>query len=185
MHVIPTAVLNAIKAGQAETCHLVELFFSSATVRLTDYARTVGYGGNDFPPAGQLLGISEIVESAQVIVAEARVSLSGVDQTFVATVLGETYLDRRMVVYRAFLDAAGAVAYARAVFDGRMDAPEVEEDPTSGTCTVTVPATSYWADFERRPGRHTNHEETQLYFPGDRFFEFVSQVNKQITWGEK
>jgi hypothetical protein len=184
MHTIPAGVLSAIVAGQVQTCHLVEMFLSSGTVRLTDFARTVSYGGNDFLPAGHLLALSEIVESAQVIVSEASVTLSGVDQTFIAALLGETYLDRRLVIYRAFLDANSAVSYARAVFDGRMDAPTIQEDPLANSCTVTVTATNYWADFERRPGRHTNYEETQLYFPGDKFFEFTAEGNKQITWGQ-
>ena len=184
MHTIPAGVLSAIVAGQVQTCHLVELTLSTGTVWLTDYGLTVAYGGNDYLAAGQLLGLSEIVESAQVIVSEMSVTLSGVDQTFIAALLAETYLDRRLVVHRAFLDANAAVTYARTVFDGRMDAPTITEDPLAGTCTVSITATNYWADFERRPGRHTNYEETQLYFPGDKFFEFTAEGNKQITWGQ-
>jgi hypothetical protein len=184
MRTFPSGLLTALAAGKVEIACLVEMFFSTGTVRLTDYDRPVSYGGNDFLATGHLLEVSEIRESSQVIVTDCTVTLSGIDQSFLSLVLGETYLDRRLVLYKAFLDASGSVLHAVSAFDGRMDSPAIVEDPDAGTCTVSVTASSYWADFERRPGRHTNHEEMQLYFPGDRFFEFTSEVNRQITWGD-
>jgi hypothetical protein len=49
---------------------------------------------------------------------------------------------------------------------------------------VRVRATSLFADFERRTGRHTNDAEQQIHYPGDKGFEFVSELrDKQINWG--
>ena len=71
------------------------------------------------------------------------------------------------------------------IFDGRMDQPQIVEDPESGKCVVTVEAASHWVDWERRPGRHTNHEEHQIEYPGDDFFEYVSELNRPIVWGRE
>jgi hypothetical protein len=70
-----------------------------------------------------------------------------------------------------------------AIFDGRGDQPSISENPDDGKCTVTIDFASHWVDFERRPGRHTNHEEQQIHFSGDMFFEFVSGLDRQINWG--
>ena len=42
---------------------------------------------------------------------------------------------------------------------------------------------SQWVDFQRTPGRHTNDPEEQIWFPGDRGFKFVTNINQQIKWG--
>ena len=81
------------------------------------------------------------------------------------------------------IDGAGVVIDPIAIFDGRADSPMIEEDPDSGKCVVVLAAAQHWVDFERRPGRHTNHEEQQIWFPGDKGFEFVSGLNREIKWG--
>lgn len=69
------------------------------------------------------------------------------------------------------------------IFDGTMDAPSIADDPASGTMAVQLAASSHFADFDRRPGRHTNHQEQQAHFPGDRFFEWVGRLDRDIVWG--
>jgi hypothetical protein len=59
----------------------------------------------------------------------------------------------------------------------------INENPDEGSCTIAISATSHWVDFERRPGRHTNHAEQQVWFPGDLGFEFSSEIVKEIRWG--
>jgi len=71
------------------------------------------------------------------------------------------------------------------IFEGRMDEPGIEENPEDGSCVVTVSATNIWVDFERKAGRHTNHEEQQIFFPGDLGFQYASEIVKDITWGRK
>jgi hypothetical protein len=80
-------------------------------------------------------------------------------------------------------DDLAIVADPILIFEGRMDSPVIDENPDDGSCTVTVSASNAWVDFERLSGRHTNHEEQQIFFPGDKGFEFVSAVTSEITWG--
>jgi hypothetical protein len=89
-------------------------------------------------------------------------------------------------IWKGFLDANLAVVVDPIlIFEGRMDSPVIDENPDNGSCIVSVSATNAWVDFERKSGRHTNHEEQQIFFPGDRGFEFVSELTKEITWGRK
>lgn len=164
--------------------HLFELYLDGATTYATDAYRTIEWNGNTYPALGHFLDFDGIEESADMLISQCRVSLSGVDQTMIAAVLAHEYIDRRLCIRTGFLDGSEAVIIdPLPIFDGRVDAPEIAEDPVAGTCVVTISASSHWIDFERAPGRHTNHEEQQIYFPGDLGFEYVSQLNRQIKWG--
>lgn len=179
------AVLAQIDAPANKPVHLYEAYFDSGTVYATDAAFPIVFNGNTYLANGQFLGYDGLTESAEMQSSAVRVSLSGVDGTYVAAALTEDYIDRRLVIRKAFLNTTtGALLVDPvAIFDGKMDAPVVNEDPTAGTCTVTVTAANQWVDFERRAGRHTNDSEQQIHAPGDRFFNAVSEVARTITWG--
>ena len=178
------AVLTQMGAAHNEPCHLFELYLDSETVRVTDAYRTITWNGNDYLAVGSFLGFDGVEESATLEVTTARISLSGVAQDVIALLLTNSFIDRRVVIYKAFLNGAGVIVDPFEMFDGRADAPIISEDPTQGTCTVTLQAAQHWVDFQRLPGRHTNDAEEQIFFPGDKGFEFVSSLaNKQIKWG--
>jgi hypothetical protein len=111
------------------------------------------------------------------------VTLSGVDQVYIAEILQHNYIDRRLVIRKAFLTGDTAVVDIIPYLDGRIDQPIVNENPEDGTCTVSLTAGSHWIDFERTSGRHTNDAEQQLWFPGDTFFELVGASRDDIKWG--
>jgi hypothetical protein len=188
---ITAAAESALDSARSDTLHLFEAEFSGGTVYATDAPFPIAWNGNTYPALGHLLSYDGLEENADLREARVGVSLSGVDQVYISAVLAENYLDRPLRVYRAFLDGQGGVIVDPfALFEGVMDFPEIAEDPHAappapglGTCTVTVEASSHWADFGRRPGRHTNDNEQQFHFPGDKFFEFVSEQNRTFQWG--
>jgi hypothetical protein len=164
--------------------HLFELYLDDANTFATDAYRTVVWNGNTYVANGHFLDYDGIEETAELSAGQTQVTLSGVDQAEIAAVLLYEYIDRRLVIRKAFLaDDETIIVDPVPILDGRCDAPAIVEDPDSGTCTVVLTAGNEWIDFERRPGRHTNHQEQQLHFPGDMFFEFVSEINKEIKWG--
>lgn len=165
--------------------HLFEIYLDGATARSTDAYRNIDWGGNTYYALGHLLTFDGIEESAELQVNQVRLTQSGVDGTYISLYLGHDYIDRRMVIRKAFLASDETVIVDPfPIFDGRCDSPEIAEDPDSGTCTVVMTASSHWVDFERTPGRHTNHDEQQIWFPGDLGFEFVGQMNKDMKWGQ-
>ena len=182
------AALAQIGAVQNSPFHLFEGYFDSATVYLTDWNRPVSWGGHTYLQGGHFLSFDGVQETADLQVTEAHVTLSGVDQTVISLVLNENYIDRRLVIYKAFMTSADAlVVDPFAIFDGRMDAPVISEDPGTdgggGQCTVVLTASSHWVDFQRTPGRHTNDAEQQIFFPGDLGFIYASEASRQISWG--
>lgn len=181
------AVRSEWGKAQNEVCHLFEAYFDSEVARATEWSHDIEWpagSGNIYKALGHFLSFSGIEEVSELRVHETDVVLSGVDQVWVSLVLAEQYIDRRLVIYKAFLNGAGGLVLDPVpIFDGRMDAPDIAEDPDTGACVVTIRAASHWADFERRPGRHTNHEEQQLYFAGDKGFEYVSEIARETIWG--
>lgn len=173
---------------------LIEVHMDSGTAYMTNAHRPIVWNGNTYLALGHLLDVGEITESADVRVSQINISLSGLDPrleapsggSLVAAFLGEDYIDRRVVVYTAFVtESFGVHVLDAPIFDGRMDQPVIVENPDGGgVCTIAVSAASHWVDFERRPGRHTNDAEQQFHFPGDLGFQFVSESNKPIKWGD-
>lgn len=175
-----------VEAGKAQnrTAHLFEAYFDDTTVYITDAPRAIVWNGNTYVALGHFLGFSGVRESVQLRIEECTIELTHCDQakTWVALVLNEEILDRRLVIYKVFLnDALNAVIDPVPLFDGRMDSHRIVEDESHGS--VRIVARSHWADFERRPGRRTNDAVQQIYFPGDKFFEFCASTSKVFVWG--
>lgn len=170
--------------GANRPVHLLSVHFDDTTVYMTDGYNTIAWGGNNYVPMGHLLGFSDIEEAAEVIVSNVTVTLSGVDQVWISNFLSKDYIDRAIKIYTAFLDSAEAMVVDPVlIFEGRMDQPTIQEDPEAGSSVVAVSATNAWVDFSRKTGRHTNHEEQQIHFSGDRGFEFASEIVKDVIWG--
>lgn len=176
----------ALGADPLRIVHLLELELDepTGTIRLTDSPTEIQWEGATYYRGGNLLGFSDIEESAALMVNQLTVSLAGVDQTLIALVLQENYLDRTLRIRRGFLnETTRALETVEPFFEGRVNQPAVAEDPPAGTSTVSLTAADGWIDFERAPGRQTNHEQQQALFPGDRGFECAAQTYQDLPWG--
>lgn len=167
-------------------CYMVELQFDAAdggTIYMTDAWRAVSWGGHSYTANGHFLNFSGLTETAELQVPTLTLSVSGVDQSWIAVALTKPYLNRPLVIYKAFMDYTQAVVSAPVeLWRGGMDGMNVVDTP-DGKSIVSIPATGEYGDFERRAGRHTNPSEHKMFFPGDTFFDRCAQLNKVIKWG--
>jgi hypothetical protein len=183
---VQSATAFSLAADAIHQAHLVEVQFDAptGTLYLTDAFRDLVYNGITYLRGGNLLQIGDIEEHASLLVPEMTIAFSGVDQAMTSLLLQENYLDRTLIVRRAYLNGTtGLISSVEPYFEGRMNLPVISEDPDQGTSTISVSVTSIWVDFERSPGRLTNHETQQLWFPGDRGFEFAGQIFDALPWG--
>lgn len=186
------AVITELGKSANSCAHLVEVRLDAAdggTVYMTDSYRTVLFGGHSYFALGHFLGFEQLEESRELKVTQASIKLSGIDQSWYSYLLTKNYLGRLAVVYKAFFDASeGLIVDPFAICQGPMDAPEIDEDPTSGDNTITVRVTSLGADIDRVAGRRTSVADQQRFFPTDTAFKLCPQVSGQVlgrvvAWG--
>ncbi len=178
------SVLTEIAAPACRPIHLLKVVLSTDTLYFTDAYRTIVWDGQTWLALGHFLSFGDIEESGGVEVSSCTIGLSGVDQTYLSIFLSQDFIDREVSIWKGFLDASMSVITSPVlIFNGRINKPGLTEDPTAGTCTLAVEASSHWVDFQRIPGRHTNDTEQQIWYPGDRGFEFASDKAAQLKWG--
>ena len=193
--------------------YLLELGFDSGTLYMTDADQDIEYpspwmrhqdgsimkmqsgefmrdqssvgSGNVYLRTGGFLTFQGLQETGELLVNQVTATLSGVDTAAaMQKVLNDDFLDRPMTIRFGLRNSFfQLIDDPIIIFQGRMDGPTINEDPDSGSSTVSVRGTPAFADFGRKPGRHTNHEEQTFYFPGDKGLEFVSEIPKVISWG--
>lgn len=177
--------ISEITSQKSAPCYLVDVWLDNGTVSMTDAWVGISYDGRTYTANGHFLGFTGLSEHFDMTIPSVSLSISAVDQVWIARVLSQPYIDRRVTIFKAFLDytSLALISSPVLIFDGRMDTMNIQDDPESGTCSVNGSASSQWSDFQRTPGRHTNDAEQQVFYPGDRGFEFAAQLNKDIKWG--
>lgn len=153
---------------------------------LTDAPVDLSYNSNTYLSTKGMMGVSDIQEEEDVKIENVDITLSAVDASNVKLFLDYDYIDRRVLVHRTVLDASySLVGSPILVFDGRLDQPRLVEDFKSRTATLSISATSHWADFQSVNGRHTNTTEQQVLHSGDTFFDKATETQKDVKWGKE
>ena len=160
------------------------------TSYVTNAPFDISTGGNTYRGVGNMLGFSDVEENSDFTITQVTVSLVGLQSADVSLFLRANYTDRPLKIRRVWLDnSQQPVGSALLIFDGRIDRPIIQDD--GKTCTIGCTASSHWADYDRRAGRHTNFDE-QIYWSQkmtspntDKGFEFTGNTIKDLKWGSK
>ena len=172
---------EAAKLTGQRVRHLAELHFSPV-VYLTDHTRIVPWNSNNYQPGGHFLSYSDIGESTEVRVGNYNLVLSSVEQTYVATLLQNNYIDRQVVIRRFWLDGNDQMIDGPVIVrDGRIQGFSLDEQ--SRPPKVVVNVATHWADFDKVAGRRSTEASQQRHFADDRFFEFAAERFDDKVWG--
>lgn len=196
-----SAVVTALNSGQLKTALMFEMSLvddngNREYIYATDNNNAISYNGVLYYALGHLVGISGIEEFNDSRIAQVTVTLSGLDNNMVPTILSYNYMDRPLKIYRAFLsdtttaggeddgeDSSELLDQPLCIFEGTTDSPHIEESQSQSTLTVSINASSRFSEFSLRSGRHTNHQEQQTYASGDLMFEQIGKMSKDLVWG--
>ena len=180
-----TAFRTEIVKDQSKPCHLIEVYLQE-THYVTDCFKDVVYNSNTYSSLGFFLNFDGIEESSQISATGITLTLSGVDQTYTNLLLTQKYVDRKVIIRKAFINTSNAlVSDPVIIFDGRIDNAVINEDADTGLASVAVTVSNQFADFEKVTGRFLNHQNQQLYYPGDKGLEYADQLIKDIVWGRE
>lgn len=175
--------LAALEAGELCPAIFFEGAFASGWVRVWTGARDITWDGKIWTGAGALIGLGTLEETSEVVASGTTVSLSGVPLELIGLAIEEARQGSPGRIWLAMLTPEREViADPVQAFSGRLDVPEIAEDGSS--CTITISYESRLIDLNvPRSWRYT-HESQQVLHPGDRGFEHVTAIqDREITWG--
>ena len=174
-------VITELAKDSFNMAHLVSIDFAT-TLYLTDFAYDIVYASNTYNSSSHLLSMADVNETADAQIGTFTINLSGVDQAFISILLSESNIDREVIISRAILNSSGAIIGTPIpLYNGRVDGFSIKDDNT--TSQINLSTASHWSDFEKESGRRTNYNSQQIFFPGDKGFEFASSAVKDIKWG--
>ena len=195
-----------VEKNQIKTFHLMELHFEDSSQTLlnnnlyfTDNFYDITYdsathlesSAPTYQALGKFLSFGSVIESTAIKVNAITVGISGVDVADISDVVHSNVVNKRVVIYRTFLDSNNAFQTNRTflLFDGNIKNFSASEGPEKSTINFSV--ATHWANFEALNGRITN-SSTQYYtkkynstetFKDDRGFEYSSVFVKDVHWG--
>lgn len=210
MRTITAAVKAELAKGEFRQIHLIEFLFSTP-IYLTDHIIDVSWNGNDYEAGGHLLDFDAAAEASDVRLGRMPINLSGVEQSFLALFLTNSYIDIRVVIRRALLgvnvDAlllengdfllledgskllnesagvAGIIPDPFIIWEGLIEGYSVKE--TRNNSRLKVDMASHWSDFEKTSSRRTNTASQDRHFTGDLGFAFAAESVREVLWGRK
>lgn len=161
---------------------LVELDFVSGTVRTSSGAGDAIYQGTVYKGIGQLGTVGQVKQGDKIQPYKLRLTLTGLSQELAATAMTERYQNRLGTIYFAAVDDFCQIVCRDILFAGRMDVMNVHLGRQS---QIQLDLNSRGVDWKNpRNARYTDADQ-QARFPGDKFFEFVSQMaEKELHWGQ-
>lgn len=173
-------VIAALESRIFRPVYFVEILFDDP-LRFTSAHSSMVLYGKEYFGAGNLGRVSPVKEGVDLNPQEFQIVVAGVSEASLAGVLPGNYLNRDVTCYTAFLDEQGQIiGEPLHTFSGHVDEVQAEIGSV-GRITITV--RDELADWARpRIERYTNADQ-QARYPGDKGFEYVSQVaEKEIIW---
>ena len=205
MREISAAYLEEITSGAMQPRLLMELQFDSSTVWVWTGIGTLDWGERSFVGNGNFVSVSDVQETQDLQAAGVVFGLNGIPSSLISLALSVRYQSRPCKMWLGMVDTSAGIAledgsgvfltetgdkillenqlYGEPVplFSGLMDVMEFTDD--GQTATIKLSAESTLMKLRRTKERRYTPEDQKSKYPGDRFFDFVAQLqDKQLTW---
>lgn len=183
--------LAALKAGTVRHAWLARMDFKSETVRRSARSQIITALGEEWLPTYGAVTIEGLGSSFDTTSKQFTLTLSGVDDDFLAAALAETNeADQQPIfIYEQLYDGDWAkigdpvwVAY------GLMQPPRVSTSETTQDAgavqSIVLPCENPFYNRARSPnGRYTPRDQNNRTTPTDKFCDYVSHMRfKTFIW---
>ena len=183
---IHSSMLTALASGEFSPFYAVDLNFHNPTTNadaplyLWTGVGDLSANGNTYSGVGDLLGIGNLEEAAELKASGLSLTLSGVPDTLLTAALAHEYSGRDAKVYFGVDGNSNLIE----VYTGFMDTMTIDDTPEAATITLTIE--NRLIDLERTNAfRYTQESHGSLY-SGDTFFSYVQDLqDKEVEWGPK
>lgn len=182
---IASALMAAFGSPVVRPVVLVWLDFDDQPAFLWSGVGPLSWDGETWQGTGAIGRIGRIEETARIRAAGATLELSGVPSELISIALAEPYQGREARIWLGAFDEAGdLIASPYPLFRGRMDVMAGVD--TGDTATLTLTVENRLVDLERPRVRRRTDADHQQMWPGDRFFEYVTDIQtKPLFWGRR
>lgn len=168
--------LLALQGQNAEFIHLLDLVFSSGSLRFTTGPTDIVWNANTYFASGSAMTFEGINESPDHSAQRLKLTLDGVSIGAIASLLALNYIGRLSTLRRAYFNAGGQIiADPMTLFVGYLNAPwEVSEDWDGRWAKVQTELVSPLAVFDQVRGFTCDPGSHQLVYAGDTFFTHMA-----------
>ena len=180
---LSTEMQAVASADLVRPIYLVKMEFDSGDLHLWSGLGNLVYDGDTYVGTGDLMSISPIKESEELIANGVDFTVSGIKQSLVSIARDEPYQGRKITLYLgAFDENADIISSPVILFGGFMDVMTISD--SGETSTISISAENKLIAFDRASVRRFTAEDQKIDYPLDKGFEFVSQIAQQeIIWG--
>jgi hypothetical protein len=193
-----TTTMTALDSSSIRQAEFIRLTLPSNTYTFCNAASPITVNGITFTNLGSLLQLSDIKRDIKATSSDLSVSLTGVDGTNVAVVLGADIKGSRIEVWRGFLDSNNQIITTPTQqffkrYQGIVSNFSITEDFNEQlrirVATVGLSCASFRTILENRVGGvRTTPKIWQVYYPNDTsmnrvpaiagsYFDFGGQPN--------
>ena len=179
-----TAYTVAVTSAMLRPALFVEAHFVTGPIYVWTGLGTIEWNGQTWIGIGTLGTVSTIEEGSTVEAKGITLTLSGIDPTLIADVLGEFQVGLPAIVTLGLFDDTGTlIPDPVCCFSGKMDQPTI--DVSGPTATIAINCESRLVELNVAVDRRWTNEDQQVDFPGDLAFQFVNGIqDAQIYWGK-
>lgn len=180
---LTAGMITEIDAKELRPLFLVKAEFTSGDVNFWTGHGEITYNSETYTGAGNLLDVSNLAETQELIANGVDVTLTGLPSSLVALALSEPYQGRPLTIWFGCLDGAGTlIADPYMIFKGLMDVMVIEDD--AQTAKITVAAESSLIALRDSKERRYTDEDQKSEYPEDEGFAFVAlSQDVTLSWG--
>lgn len=180
---ISSGFQTEIEAQQLNPIILYKAEFDSGDLLLWTGYGDIDYDGDTYVGSGDLLKMSQVEETQDLVANGVTFELTGVNTSIVSLALNEEYQNRPITVYFGVLDDAGdLINDPYLMFKGVMDVMSISDDGSDSV--IRVNTESELSDMREGRARNYTPEDQKSEYPNDKGLEFVPTVQDIVlTWG--
>lgn len=153
--------------------------FASGPVYIWTGIGNLSWNGHTWTGIGSLGGLTPIDDGSTIEAKGITVTLSGIDPTLLAAVLGEFLLGEPMAVYLAGFNEGVLIDSPIPMFVGRLDQPSVEIG--AETAVISINCENRLIDMNTPGDRRLTADDQNRDWPGDLGMNFVYALQEK-TW---
>jgi hypothetical protein len=181
---LPTGYAALTETKKVFPAFFVELDWPDGLVHMWSGYGSIVWDGKTFVGAGKLGSVSEIVETKDGKPNGMTLTINGIPSDLLAEATRNDTQGRSAKVWLAGLTPSAQIDVAPyQIHDGVINVCPIQDDGTTGSISIHLEKDMY---DRRVKERRNTHEDQQIDYPGDTFFEHTAATAvADYVWGGK